>query len=173
VIYGVPTGRRLPGARERAGHEANHAAVLCLAGLVPTCVRTDFPNQHEAGAVTVDWGEGGYRDPARATDVLVSVIVGGFTEGPQGWTWENFPVDPGAMAEGAVGDALMVRELLEYFGLGVADWAHALWKADQLGRRRDFRGLVVRIADELERVEVLNADDLRALMEPEREAVAA
>jgi hypothetical protein len=35
------------------------------------------------------------------------------------------------------------------------------------------RRLVVRIADALERVELLYADDLRALMDPDREASAA
>jgi hypothetical protein len=35
-------------------------------------------------------------------------------------------------------------------------------------RRQDFRRLVVRITDELERVEVLSADDLKALMEADR-----
>jgi hypothetical protein len=40
-------------------------------------------------------------------------------------------------------------------------------------RRQDFRRLGVRIADELERVEVLYADDLTALMEPDREPPAA
>jgi hypothetical protein len=53
------------------------------------------------------------------------------------------------------------------------DWCHVLWQADQLGRRQDFRRLVVRIADELERVELLYADDLRALMDPDREESAA
>jgi hypothetical protein len=48
-----------------------------------------------------------------------------------------------------------------------------LWQADQLGRRQDFRRLVVRIADELERVELLYADDLRALMDPDPGASAA
>ena len=52
-------------------------------------------------------------------------------------------------------------------------WGHVLWKTEQLVRRQDFRRLVVRIADELERVEVLNADDLRALMDLDREAAAA
>jgi hypothetical protein len=165
--------RSLPGSHERAWHEAAHASALCIAGLVPTCARTDFPHDDAAGSVYIDWGEGGYRDPARANDVLVSVVAGAFTEGPQGWTWDNWPIDPFKVAEGAVGDALMARELVEHFGLGVADWAHVLWKAEQLCRRRDFRRLVVRIAAELEDRELLYADDLRALMEPDREAVAA
>jgi hypothetical protein len=84
----------------------------------------------------------------------------------------NWPIDAGQMAEGAVGDALMARELLDHFGMDRVDWCHVLWEADRLGRRQDFRRLVVRIADELERVELLCADDLRALMDPDREATA-
>ena len=41
------------------------------------------------------------------------------------------------------------------------DWCHVLWRADRLGRRQDFRRLVVRIADALERVELLYANQLR------------
>jgi hypothetical protein len=166
-------GRVLPGAREIAWHEAYHAAALCLAAVVPKSVRTDWPSDLEAGEVVIDWGPGGYRDPARAQDVLVSIVAGAFTEGGQGWDWDNWPIDPWRMAEGGRGDALMACELVKHFDLPVVDWLHVLWKAEQLCKRRDFRRLVVRIADELERVEVLNADDLRALMEPEREAVAA
>ena len=77
------------------------------------------------------------------------------------------------MAEGARGDALLARELVDHFEFDHVDWAQVVWQANQLGRRQDFRRLVVRIANELERVEVLHADDLRALMEPGREAVAA
>ena len=166
-------GRVLPGAREIAWHEAYHAAALCLAGMIPKCVRTDWPSDLEAGEVVIDWGPGGYRDPARATNVLVSVVAGAFTEGGQGWDWDSWPIDPWKVAEGARGDAAMARELVEHFDLPMSEWLHVLWKAKQLCNRRDFRRLVVRIADELERVEVLNADDLRAMMEPEREAMAA
>ena len=77
------------------------------------------------------------------------------------------------MAEGAGGDALMARELFKHFEMDRVDWCHVLWQADRLGRRQDFRRLVVRIADELEGVEVLDADDLRALMDLDREAAAA
>jgi hypothetical protein len=57
------------------------------------------------------------------------------------------------MAVGAVGDALLARELIEHFGLDRVDWGHVLWKAEQLGRCQDLRRLVVRITDELERVD--------------------
>ena len=48
----------------------------------------------------------------------------------------------------------MARELIEHFGMDRVDWCHVLWRAEQLARRQDFRRLVVRIADELERVEL-------------------
>ena len=138
---------------------------------MPKCARTDFPGD-AAGSVDVDWGEGGYRNPAVAKAVFVAVVLGGTTEGWHGWEWGNWPIDPREMAERAVGDALMARELIEHFEMDRVDWCQVLWLAEQLGRRQDFRRLVVRIADELERLEVLYADDLRALMEPDREPVA-
>ena len=165
--------RVLPGGRERARHEAYHCAALCLAGLVPKCARTDFPHTGAAGSVDIDWGEGGHRNPAAAKAVLVAIVLGGTSEGHQGWEWDNWPIDAGQMAEGAVGDALMARELFDHFEMDRVDWCHVLCQADKLGRRQDFRRLVVRIADELERVELLYADDLRALMEPDRETPAA
>jgi hypothetical protein len=93
--------------------------------------------------------------------VLVAIVLAGTTEGWQGWEWDNWPIDARQMAEGAVGDALTVRELLDHFEMDWVDWCNVLWQADRLGRRQDFRRLVVRIAEELERVELLYADDLR------------
>jgi hypothetical protein len=54
----VIPGRTLPTGREIAWHEAYHAAALCIAGMVPKCVRSDWPSDHEAGDVTIDWGTG-------------------------------------------------------------------------------------------------------------------
>ena len=163
----------LPGSRVRARHEAYHAAALCLAGLVPKTVRSDFPGDAfpggVAGSVDVDWGPGGHRDPAAAKDVLVAIVMGATTEGSRGWEWGTWPVDPAKVAEGARGDALLALELLEHFDMGRDDWWHVLWRAEQLGRRQDFRRLVVRITDELEQVEVLTADDLKAVMDESRE----
>ena len=163
----------LPGGRERAWHEAYHAAALCIAGMVPECARTDFPEDGAAGSVDIDWGEGGFRDPAAAKAVLVAVVIGGMTEGRDGWEWENWPIDRRKMAEGAGGDAVKARELIEHFEMDQVDWCHVLWQASRLGRRQDFRRLAVLIANELERVEVLHAQDLRDLMAQGREAAAA
>jgi hypothetical protein len=44
--------------------------------------------------------------------------------------------------------------------------------ANRLVGSPEFRRLIVRIADELERVEVLNADDLRRIHEAAREGGA-
>jgi hypothetical protein len=92
----VIPGRVLPTGREIAWHEAHHAAARCLAGMVPKSVRSDWPSNFEAGAVTIDWGPGGHRDPARAKDVLVSIVVGALTEGKQGWDRENWPIPASA-----------------------------------------------------------------------------
>ena len=164
-------GRVLPSSREVAWHEACDAAALCLVGLVPKGVRSDWPSNAEAGEVTVDWGPGGYRDPARAKDVLVSIVAGALTEGREGWEFDAWPIDPFVMAEGGRGDGAMARELVDHFRFDQVDWCQVLYMTDRLVRRQDFRRLVVRIAEELARVEVLEADDLRSLMEPE--AVAA
>ena len=146
-------------------HEAYHCAGLCIAGLVPKCARTDFPHDGAAGSVDIDWGAGGpcssrlfWAGPPRVTGA---------------GSGDNWPIDAGQMAEGAVGDALMARELFDHFEMDRVDWSHVLWPADKLARRQDFRRLVVRIADELERAELLYADDLRALIDPDREASAA
>jgi hypothetical protein len=66
-----------PSGREVAQHEAHHAAALCLAGMVPKQVRSDWPEADLAGFVTVDWGDGPARDNAecfrRDVDRLVRV----------------------------------------------------------------------------------------------------
>jgi hypothetical protein len=145
----VICGRTLPSSQEIAWHEAHHAAALCLAGLVPKSVRIDWPSDLEPGEVIIQWGPGGYRDPARVKDVLVSVVAGALTEGKEGWGPMAYPPDPFEVAEGARGDALYARELVDHFDMDHVDWCHVLWKAERLLKRRDFRRLVVRIAGEL------------------------
>jgi hypothetical protein len=49
-------------------------------------------------------------------------------------------------------------------------WGFYVWKAHRLAGSPEFRRLVVAIADELERVEVLTADDLNALITSTEEA---
>jgi hypothetical protein len=156
-----------PPAREAARHEAYHAAALCLLGMVPKEVRIDWPKEDQAGFVTIDWGDG--PDRVTATRVLISIVLGGMTEGFDGW--DNWPIDPDGMHVGARCDAKQARHLAEY--IGIADramWGFYAWKANQLAASPEFRRLVVAIANELERVEVLTADDLRTLITTTEEA---
>jgi hypothetical protein len=150
----------LPTSRSIAMHEAHHAAALCLAGMVPRCVRIDWPTAELAGFVTIDWGGGADHDKAKR--VLVAVLLGAMTEGFAGW--DNWPIDPNRAPVGARRDAEQARHLAEYLNLEQVGWLHVLWEANQLGRRPGFRRLAVAIADELERVEVLTAQELVELI---------
>ena len=150
-----------PSGREVAQHEAHHVAGLCLAGMVPKQVRTDWPGADLAGLVSVDWGDGPDRDKAK--HVLVAILVGAMTEGCAGW--QEWPIDPDRLPQAARRDAEQARHLAEYIGIADrATWLFYVWKANQLARRPEFRRLAVAIADELERVEVLTARDLEALI---------
>ncbi|HYN63303.1 MAG TPA: hypothetical protein VES36_01760 [Candidatus Limnocylindrales bacterium] len=151
----------LASARHVARHEAHHAAALCLAGGLPEQVRIDWPDASTLGHVEVDWGDG--PDRGKARHVLVAILVGGMTDGLDGW--ESWPIDPDCVPAGARRDAKQARHLAEYIGIADrATWLFYVWKANQLARRPEFRRLVVRIADELERVEVLTAQDLEGLI---------
>ena len=82
------------------------------------------------------------------------------TEGFDGW--DDGPIHP---------ERMPMRHLAEY--IGITDrptWLSYMWKANRLGGSPEFRRLVVAIADELERVEVLTADDLRNLITTREEA---
>ena len=124
-----------------------------LSGLVATVIAL-------AGFVTVDWGGGADHDKAKR--VLVAVLLGAMTEGFAGW--DNWPIDPNRAPVGARRDAEQARHLAEYLNLEQVGWLHVLWEANQLGRRSGFRRLAVAIADELERVEVLTAQELEELI---------
>jgi hypothetical protein len=97
----------LPTSRSIAMHEAHHAAALCLAGVVPTCVRIDWPTAELAGLVTVDWGDGADHDKAKR--VLVAVLLGAMTEGFEGW--DHWPIDPDRAPLGARRDAEQAAHL--------------------------------------------------------------
>ena len=157
----------LPPAREVARHEAHHAAALCVLGMVPKQVRVDWPKADLAGFVTIDWGDG--PDRATAERVLIAILLGGVTEGFDGWN--DWPIDPGRLPNGARHDAEQARHLAGYIGItDRAMWGFYVWKANRLARRPEFRRLAVAIADELERVEVLTAEDLRRLITTTEEA---
>ena len=146
----------LPTSRAVAFHEACHAAALMLAGMAPHRARIDRPDDTTAGSVTIDWGDGVNRESARA--VLIALLVGGTSECTAGW--DEWPLDPEAVADFAGRDAEQARHLAVYLKFDAVDWAHVRWQARQLGRQRDFRRLAVAIADELEDREVLEREDL-------------
>jgi len=79
--------RSFPSTRSTAWHEAFHAAALCLAGLVPECVRVDWPEADLAGCVILDWGPDG-PDADKGRSVLVAIMLGDMTAGER---WEDFP----------------------------------------------------------------------------------
>jgi hypothetical protein len=70
---------------------------------------------------------GPVRDRDRAGRVLVAVVLGGMTEGHEGW--RSWPIDPDRVAVGARRDAEQARTLAHYLKLDNAGWLHLLWKA--------------------------------------------
>jgi hypothetical protein len=146
----------LPSSRSVAIHEATHAAALMHFGMTPECARVDWPEQNSIGTVTIDWGDGITRESARP--VLIAVVLGGMTDGYEGW--DEFPIDPDRVSTLARRDAEQARRLAEYLKFDLVDWEHVRWEAKTLARRQDFRRLTVAIADELEYREVLHREDL-------------
>jgi hypothetical protein len=95
--------------------------------------------------------------------VLVAILLGAMTEGCEGW--QEWPIDPERLPAGARHDAEQARRLAGYIGIADrATWEFYVWQANELARRPEFRRLAVAIADELERVEVLTAQHLEALI---------
>lgn len=68
-------------------------------------------------------------------------------------------------------DAEHAAILANVLKFDLVDWHHHVWKANRLAMSIEFRHLVVAIAEELERVEVLDADDLRRIHDATREAM--
>jgi hypothetical protein len=151
VIY--PTGREI------ARHEAHHAAAMLVQGMCPAEVRTDWPGRGQAGKMTIDWGDG--PDPESMRIVLRSILLGAMTEGLA--DWGQWPVDPDRSPHGARRDAEQAHDLADCLELDEVAWRFELFKANRIGRQREFRELVVAITDELERREVLTAEDLRQI----------
>jgi hypothetical protein len=158
-----------PSDRAVAWHEASHAAALCLAGMVPKQVRTDWPDATTLGRVAIDWGDG--PDHGSAREVLRAILVGGMCDGLEGW--DSWPVNPQHVPEGARRDAEQARHLAEYLKLDRVGWAFHVWRAEQLAKQPRYRRLVVARASALEEREVLDASDLKRIHEREEQACNA
>ena len=156
---------------EIARHEAYHAAALVCLGRPPSTVRIDWPDADTAGSTRLDWSKGADRESSE--DVIVALLLGPFGDQTEGWP-PDWPIDPAACDVGASRDARQIQRLCEIWGLDRVDYSRAWWRAMRLARMPRFRRLVVAIADELERVEVLDADDIKRIAdatEKEEEAL--
>jgi hypothetical protein len=153
----------LPSARALAWHEAGHAAALCVVGWPPAWVRIDWPSDSLLGSVGPDWES---RDPDERTmrELLVSVLQGPISDGER--RISDWPILPEQWKAGNRRDAEQAAFIAHYLGIDrAADWGWFVFKAQRLGRTRRFRELVVAIASELERVEVLLRPELVHLTE--------
>jgi hypothetical protein len=161
--------RTLPTASALAWHEAHHCAVLCMAGMVPKTVRTDWPDATTLGQCRIDWGDDG-ATREKAVHVLISVLAGPMADGE---TWkDNWPIDPGRVSVHARSDAEHAARLAKFLRLDHAGWLHTVWRTRRLLASPAFRRLVVVIADRLEHVEYLDADDLVQLTTEEGRCAA-
>jgi hypothetical protein len=152
----------LPSTREVAWHEAGHVAAQLCFGRLPREARVDWPDERTLGRTAVDWASGVDRDSADA--VLISTLMGPLGDSTPNWP-PDWPIDPAAVAIGAQHDAEQAKTLAEYLKLDAVGWSWVCYRAARLSRDRRFRRLVVAIANELERVEVLDADAIAQLAE--------
>jgi hypothetical protein len=152
-----------PPAEQIAWHEAAHAAAFCHFGMVPIWARIDEPKQGLLGSVRPDWDTHELnRDTAR--NALIAVLMGPIFDGGLLDDWPIDKDDP-RWPDGCNGDAEAARALADYLKLDHVDWLHIVWKARRLTRNLKFRRLLVNIATEFERVEVLYTTDLRKILE--------
>jgi hypothetical protein len=138
-----------------AFHEAHHAAAALMQGMTPKCCRIDWPKDGVDGSVTLSLGDD--PDPHKVRQALIACLLGSMAIGER---WEDFPVDPDRVDPVARPDARLAAKLADALSFDLVDWHHAVWEADRLARSIEFRHLVVAIVDELERVEVLEREDL-------------
>ena len=144
-----------------AWHEAGHAASLCLSGLTPLPVRSDWPTQTLLGQVKFDWEA---HEPTEDVmrEVLVSVLQGPIAEGEvlEVWDW---PINPDAVTPECRRDAEQAAFIVDLLHLDQVDFLQIAFKATQLGRDRTFRRLLVAISSALEDKELLFKDELQQL----------
>ncbi len=147
--------RTLPSTRERAWQEAYHASAFLMFDWPPLVARIDYRGQL-AGVVKPDW-ERRDLDERSMTESLIATLMGPISEGALRDDW---PINPDDWGDGAGGDARQAAFIVQWLGLDQVDWLHIVYKATSLARQQRFRRLVVAIANELERIEVVLQPEL-------------
>jgi hypothetical protein len=151
----------LPSTRELAWHEAHHCAAFLLLDWPPLVARIDWPDDRLGGSVQPDWES---RNPDENTmhDLLVVTLMGPLADGgrPDDWL-----IDLTCWPDGSGKDAEQVTFIVQFLDLGTADFLHVCRRVVSLGREQRFRRLVVAIASELERKEIVLQPELIQLME--------
>ena len=151
----------LPRTDSTVWHEAGHAASLCLSGLTPLLVRSDWPTETLLGQVKLDWEN---HDPTEDVmrEVLVGVLQGPIAAGEvlEVWDW---PINPDAVPAECRRDAEQAAFVVDLLHLDQVDFLQIAFKAEHLGRDRTFRRLLVAISSALEEKELLFQDELQQL----------
>jgi hypothetical protein len=149
-------GRTVTHHRSRtARHEAGHAAVLVMAGRLPT-ITADHPDDRAYGRVALDWPDGVDRDGA--LDVALAVLMGPLVVAEPGWPPQWRP------RREVAGDEGQLAACLSYLKLGEPEYYELIRQANTLASSPRFQRLVALIARAAELRDVLTADDLRRLL---------
>ena len=157
------TARTLPTARDRAFHEAAHAASLLIQGFTPKLVRTDFPSD-VAGLMRVDWDAMDPTDPDHLRALLIAVLQGPASEG----IYVNildWPLDELAdrWPHEIRRDIAQAIHLIERLGMDAAAFTSVEYDLQAQWRDPRFRALLSRITSELEAKELLLQPELQQI----------
>jgi hypothetical protein len=159
----------LPGLRERARHEAAHCAAMLHMDWPPLSCRIDFPHTNgelSAGSTAPDWdGRGGLSEDGMR-DFAIAVLVAFHAEGEpvtvlDGWPLEDCPRFENA---GLSGDVRQLNFCGQWLSLTHVEFLQLVFKAERMWRDRRFRRLMVKVAEQL--------DDLELVLKPELQAIA-
>jgi len=155
--------RTLPTARDRAFHEAAHAASMLIQGFTPKLVRTDFPRD-VAGLMRIDWDAMDPTDPGHLRALLLAVLQGPASEGVYAniLDWPLNELDDRWPHE-CRRDIAQAAHLAERLRMDAVEFTSV--EHDLFAQWRDpkFRALLSRITDELEDKELLLQPELQQI----------
>ena len=150
-----------PTISETSWHESHHAASLCLDGLTPLVVRTDWPTATLAGTVRPDWETHDIHEDTMRR-LLVATLMGPISEGERVYLHVAWPIDPADWNDACQADARQLAFVCQWLGIDLADYLKFVFAADKRAKDPLFRRLVVEIAG-LERDEMVLQPELQAL----------